>query len=516
MKIHKLLLIETGTYDTMMMRPYEASDSKRHLNTLQAVTRNGQNLTAEALAGTVGSILRPTANHLGAIDIPNGWGERRYRFMMHIQDVDMMGNPREQYLTGHTDYCGGSFHTGAVDPKLRMFVTGSIQMQSLNIMTDYGRQTRTSIGSAAHVFNRQFYPGSEQVNQVAINLQRPMDVFTTLQTQDFRRMQGGSDFLDPRNTFAHENVKLSNRSNNIAPNYLSKILKAGAASHVNASMMDDSAELWGRAEGLVREEVYSTDEALFELHRRTSFGEGSSFTYSELQALCPDLHHVTKLIPLLTMTQAQSYNDVPVLPPYQAGQYDGWNGQDQNTLWATILSNTIPPLMLECMMHSVGFIIHNHTTDGQLDLKWGQIQPFASNLDPHQATALVDNFGYRLQMEAMRDLLAGSKIPFWIRAHFDVLGESQLEIAIAGGHPVPFATPTFADALFSPVLTRGAENVQKLAGQIEYFTSHLVQNPGHDLPNHYAPSAQPRGTDAQFSPILQSNGTNYHASASNL
>lgn len=516
MKILQLMLIETGTYDTMMMRPYEASDSKRHLITLQEATRYGNNLTVEALSGTVGNILRPTANHLGPVDIVNGWGEQRYRFMMHIQDTDLVGNMKEQYLTGHTDYCGGNISTGSVDPRLRMYVTGTIHMHSMPVLTDYGRQTTTSIGSAAHVFNKQFYPSSETIGQSAVNLQRPMDVFTTLQTQDFRRMQGGSDFMDPRNTFAHENVKLSNRSNNMAPNYLSKILKAGAACHVNSSMMDDSAELWGRAEGLVRETVYSSDEALFELHRNTSFGEGSSFTYSELLALCPHLHQVTKLIPLLAVQKVQSYNEIPALPPYQAGQYDGWNGQDVNTLWATIMSNTVPPLMLECMMHSVGFIIHNHTTDGQLDLKWSNIQPFAKNLDPQTARSLVDNFGFRLQTEAMRDLLGGAPMPFWIQGHFDVLGESRLEIAISGGPAIPFATPTFADALFSPVLTRGSENVQKLAGQIEFFTEHMTQNPGNNLPNHYAPSYQARMNNERVSPILQSNGTNYHASADNL
>lgn len=509
MNIVKLVFAETGTYDQMMLRPYEAIDSARNMSVLQQATRYGQNVSPEALSGSVGSILRPTANHLGQINIANGWNNKRFRFFMHVIEQDLTGTQSEQYISGYTDHVGGNFISGTIDPNMRMYVTGTIRMKSLTYMTDFGRQQQTTIGSAAHVFNQRFIPGMENVGTSTTNLQRPMDVFATLQTQDFRRFRAADDFLDPRTTFAHEHVKLSNRANALAPTYLSKMLKAGGAAFVNSDNDATSADMWGKAEGMVREDVYSQDEVLFELHRKTSFSDGDSFTFRELERLCPQLHSVTKLVPaIVVQQQQQSINGgtLPAIPVYTAGTFDGWNGQDIHTVWATILSNSLPPLMLDCMIHTAGFVVHNHTIGGEIDITWNTVQPFARNLDPTTARSLVEHFSYRLQNHVIRDLLAGNQMSFTIRAHFDVLGESRLEIALGNDIAVPYATPTFCDSLFTPVLTRGQQNVRKLANQIEFFTENLMQNDVGFGAQNNSPSPS----------ILTSTGKQYHASAETL
>lgn len=507
MNIVQLILAETGTYDQMMLRPYEALDPIRGIKTLQEVTRFGQNVSPEALSGSVGNILRPAANHMGKIDIVNGWGTKRYRFNMHVVDTDLVGNQTEQYLTGYTDYDGGSFVSGAIDPNLRMYVTSTIRMKSLNYMTDFGRVTQSTIGSSSHVFNTQFYPGMENVRETSTNLQRPMDVFASLQTKNWRRRS--ANLLDPRTTFAHENVKLSNRNNAMAPTYLSKILKAGGTAYVNAEVDDPSEKTWGRAEGMVKDQAYSQDDALFELHRMTSFQEGDSFTFRELENLCPHLQSVTRLVPAQIMgrMQQQQNSSLPMLDTYQAGTNDGWGGQDIYTVWASILSNSIPPLMLECMISNVGFVLHNHTINGEVDIKWGYVQPFARNLDPATSRNLVDNFGFRLTTQVIQDLLGGNPTSFSIIGHFDVLGESRLEIAIGNNVPVPFATPTFADALFTPVLTRGQSRVCELADTVEFITENLMQSDAGFGAQHQT---------VKTSPIIMSTGSNYHATSETL
>lgn len=509
MNIVQLVFAETGTYDPMMMRPYETIDSPRHLNTLQQVTRFGSNVSSEALSGCVGDILRPSADHLGEVQIASGWGQRRFRFFMRTEDVDLLGNVREQMITGYTNYDGANFATGSIDPNMRMYVSSSIHLSSMNFMTDYGRQTSSSISSASHVFNHGQHVGMEHVGQSAVNLQRPMDVFTTLQMNDFQRMRGTANVMDPRTTFLQERVKMSSRTNALAPTYFSKVLKAGGSSFVNSDDYESSATMWGKAEGLVKEQVYGQDEGLFELTRKTSFQENDSFTYGELFQLCPHLDHVTKLAPQAVVQQQHSQmHNTPMLQAYTAGTYDGWNGQNVETVWATILSNSLPPLMLDCMIANAGFRIHNHTLNGELDIHWFYTQPFGRNMDINVSKQLVDNFGYRMIAQVMRDLLGGNNIPFQIVCHVDVLGESSFEIGLGGQHPIPFATPSFADSLFSPVLTRGQDRVRKLAGHLEYFTENIMHS---DLGN----GAKPQTTPFQ-SPILTSQGNPYHASAESL
>ncbi len=502
MNITQLVLLETGTYDAMMMRPYEAIDSHRGLHVLQEATRFGQNITPEALSGVVGGILRPSATPVAPVSIANGWGQKRYRFFMTVVERDLTGNNEtEQYLTGYTDYDGVSIHTGNVDPHLRFYVNQSIRMRTLTTQTPYGRVDQTSMHDASHVFNNRFHRGTEDIARRSLNLQRPQDIFTTLQTSEFRRYSETS--LDPRTTFAQENVKLSNRNNAIAPKYLSKILQAGSKAFgaADPEATDNSVAIWAGAEGLVRESVYAHDPALFNIYRNTSYHEGDSFTFAELEALCPHLQQVTKLMVNHQMTR--EVNNAPVLPAYQAGSYDGWNGQDVYTVWASILSNAVPVLMMECMLHKTGFVLHNHTLNGEMDMMFSYVSPFGKNLDGPQ---LANHFKFRLINEVMRDLLAGNQASFSLNCHFDIIGESRMEISINGSVPVPFATPTFSDALFAPVLTMGQERVRSLADQVEFFTEHLTKSPTDAgiyqkpqpiaMPQYMPPTHNPQHTGA--------------------
>lgn len=480
MNITKLALLDSGTYDAMYLRPYEINDSHRGLLRIQEATRYGQNITSSALSGVAGTVLRPTADHRGLIQISNGWGQRRYRFLMEVQDVDLLGNESMQYLTGYTDHAGVSAG-GHVDPNMRFYVATTIRMKTLAYATDYGQVKQMSISDTSHVFNYNHTPSlSQDLSVTGVNLQRPQDVCTSIQASQYRRVS--DQFFDPRTTFAQENVRLSRRSNAMAPKYMADVLKAGAMSLASSDNDSTEVEIWSNAEGLVKENAFSQDQVLLDLHRKTSFNEGDSFTYSELRNLCPHLDNVTKYAPNLPLQRQQAAmgtdSALPILESYDAGRYQGWGGSDVHTVWATILSNAIPALLLETMIKEIGFTIHNHKINGEIDLSFGYALPFGRHLNGPQ---LADQFGYRLVGEVIRDLLGGNPTAFSIRAHFDVMGESQIWIQIGTGPEVPFASPVFADHLYAPVLTVGQQSVHDLARNVEFFTSNLQTDGG--MPN---------------------------------
>lgn len=470
MNIVKLALLDTGTYDQMYLRPYEISDNKRSLLHIQQATNNGQNITSTTLSGVAGSVVRPQADTVAPITISNGWGQRRYRFFMEIHEQDMVGGMTVQYLTGYTDHPGVSMQ-GHIDPNMRFYVATTIRMKCLQMMGPTGVVNQLSVADSSHVMNHQeipgvnFFPGSQ-----SLALQRPQDICNTAQTQQYRRVS--NQFFDPRGGFAQENIRLSRRSNSIAPKYLSDVLKAGVASLSQADEGSSEAEIWGNAAGLIRENIYSQDNALFKLHRMTSYREGDSFTYSELKTLCPHLDNVTKYIPVMTMSQQLSGNaGTPFLGTYTAGEYDGWRGNNKQTVWATIISNAVPALMMESMIKEANFTIHNHTHSGEITFNYNSVPiMLGTNL---QSEKLVDSFAFRMVSEIIRDLLAGDPIPFMINGYFDIIGESRVEIGIGSEPPYPFATPTFADSLFNPVLTVGTQAVEKLSDNLSFFAENL-------------------------------------------
>lgn len=480
MNIVKLALLDTGTYDQMYLRPYEINDSHRNLAVIKEVTHGGSNITATSLAGVAGNVLRPQAAPLAPASITNGWNNRRYRFFMEIVDLDLTGTETVQYLTGFTDHTGVSMG-GHVDPNMRFFVASSIQMKSLVYATPMGRVNQMAVANASHVINVHqvpginFHPGME-----TINLQRPTDICSTIQTAQYRRVS--DEFFDPRTSFVQENVKLSRKDNSIAPSYLSDVLQAGVQAMSQADESSSEIEIWKNAAGTTRENAYSQDNTLFELHQKTSFQEGDSFTYAELKRLCPHLDNVTKYLPVATMTQQQNMvGPTPFVGVYETGQNDGWQGQNTETVWATILSNAIPAIMLECMLKECFFTIHDHTLDGSIDVRFQSVVPLGQHLNGPQ---LAEQFAFRLKNEVVRDLRGGNPTPFSITAMFDIIGESRMEIQLGSNYPLPFATPSFADNLFMPVITIGQKGLNHIADSLEFFTSNLLPDCGVTTPTY--------------------------------
>lgn len=473
MNITMLKLLETGTYNDMTLRPFTAvSSNSRALSSLQEATRGGQNIAPTQLAGVAGGIIRPSTEPIGQANIVNGWGEKRFLFFMEIKDTDLVGNETIQYLTGYSDYLAGT-KTGNIDPNMRFYINNSIHMKSLTHMTPVGRVNSLTVSEASHVLTGQYQPGLQKIDQTAVCLQRPQDVFANLQSSEWRGFS--NEVFDPRPIYSSERVKLSRRTNAVVPHYLSKILSAGAQAYSMSDPNAERSEIFTTAEGAVAERTYSHDNTLFELHRKTSFCEGQSFTFHELEQLCPHLHHVTEMI-----FQGQTVRtdaNLPTMPTHERGETSGWNGNNHETIWATILANTVPAAMMHAMLLRVGFIVHNHTVDGQLEVTILHAQQFAKEVDP---IPFVENFKFRLVNEIIRDLMFGMPVSMSIEGHFHILNESRLTISIGGQPAIPFAIPTFSDGLFAPVVTLGQQRLTDLANDLEWYFDNIQTNTHHE------------------------------------
>lgn len=469
MNITFLALLDTGTYDAMYLRPYELLDSHRGLETVKQATAQGARLSASTLSGVAGSILRPKADPIAQVSIPNGWNQKRFRFFMEIKSNDLLGSESIQYLTGFTDHPGIS-HNNSIDPNMRFYVASSIRMKSMMVPTNVGNVQQLSVADSYQVIGKpstSAYNLSGPLN--SLTLQRPEDICSAVQVQQYRRAV--QDFYDPRlGVGGTEKIKTSSRKNNVAPHYLSEILQAGVQAMTASGETATESEIWGTAGGYVREVMASQDPALFELQRKTSFSEGDSFTYGELKYLCPHLDSVTKYILPPKLAQQSAIN-LPFMETYTAGQNDGWAGSNVQTIWASILSNAVPTLMIESMIKEVAFTIHNHTLNSEMDMKFGYCIPMGRNLNGVQ---LAENFKFRMIREIIRDVVAGNPQSFEITGTFDIMGESRLMIRLGNDRPVPFATPTFADNLFSPIMTLGQNDVTKMADKLEFFVDHLA------------------------------------------
>lgn len=461
MQIRRLLFLETGTYNDMMLRPYQTSLHQKDILQLQEATRGGQNLSASNLAGLAGQIVRPATNPTGTAQIANGWRQGRFAFMLEVFIPDNFGGARVQYLTGYTDHAEIS-HGGHLDPNMQLFFNNSIQCRQVMYQSPGGNVLQQRVNDASHVLVGSYAPSIGSV-QNTTHTMRPADVFDAVGASTLAQF---GDVVDVRTTFAQGTLKKSLRENASAPTYLSRLLTTHRDVMAGANEdVDTLPNLMGEAAGSVKEPTVLGDAFLNYLQVETSLVTGGSVTYGALCRVQPNLDQIADVVLARGPHLVQG--------PHQAGQSEHWQGTTHETIMSTILSHAVPALMMELMVTKVAFRATNRTLNGQVEVMFAEVKSFAENLDMSPYLQAFDN---RLRSQVLADLSHGGMIDYDISCRFDVLGETRIEIAVAGNPPVYYVVPSFADALFVPVLTNQYQNLQVLAGDISTLTDNISVN----------------------------------------
>ena len=463
MNITRLLFVETGTYNDMALRPYNTHVTGDVVSAMQEATQGGHHIQPSNLAGVAESVMRPATQAQGMVDIAHGWAEPRLRFVMEITYPGFAGGEEVQYLTGYTDHVGVSALNGTahLDPRMRLYINNSIRTRRVVEMTPLGRVARQTVSDASHVLFGQYSPGFGNMHAVT-HVMRPEDVFKSIEGTPYRA--SGAEMFDTRTTFA-EGIKKSRRSNGVATDYLSRVMTAHRNAVEGSDHSEDLSKIMGSAQGLVRESLVSQDAALQQFQRHADFSESNSITYGELQVLCPHLDHVTHVTRPGGVYQTAQTGQV-----HQRGLSEHWNGTNNETIMATILSQSVPGILMDLMLTKVGIHATNQTLDGSYHVQITDARGFAEGLD---LTPYLQRFRERLTHEILIGLTQNNLIDIQIQGVFDLLGESNIQISVAGGPFVPFCAPSFADALWAPVLTNNAQTLQVLAHDINSLAENL-------------------------------------------
>lgn len=480
MNITRLIFAETGTYNDMVLRPYEANLAVDTLHQLQEVTRGGENIETAALAGVAGAVIRPTAQAAGMITIPNSWDTRRLRFMMEVVHDTFAGTQLVQYLTGYTDHLGVSALTGTVhlDPNMRLYINNSVMTRVSTILTPLGRQQQQTISDASHILSGSYAPDIRNP-QEGTHSMRPEDVFKRMQVS----MLQGDYIFDARTAFS-DGIKKSRRSNNAAPSFLNRVLQAHHYATTQSDTETDFGQLMHKASAAVKESAVSQDPFLAPLLRNTSLSEGNWITYRELCMLSPGLDNRAKVIMRGGLHQQEHFGQL-----HERGSSEYWQSTTMETVFATILCHSVPAVMMDLMLTKVAFQATNQTLNGMFDVTILQALSFAENID---LTPYMNAFVQRLSTEILRDLTQNNLIDIQLTAMVDILGETSITISVAGAPPIHYVMPSFCDALMAPVMANSTTLLDRMAHDVSSLVDNLATE-------HLAPAntAYPSPNSAQ-------------------
>lgn len=483
--VRRILFMETGTYNQMYYRPHTINMDDRFTQILNE--RRGQDgrLTPTSLAGVAGLIVSPRSyvSDRDRVAIDNGWNNKRLRFYMELETNDILTQTTSlKFLTGYTDRMElGPNNT--ISPSTQLMFNTVINIRRDQTMRGGVRQFAQAVTESTQVISlpniRRNLPMS--INPTDISTIRPADLTDNLQFGYMSsRVAAGRDF---RSGFIGTPVKKSRRYNNVAGHYLANTLNAiNSAANQAITEMDqtsplnlrngDPATFFGQASDTIRDPNLTSDDFFYMLKNRTNFVEQGSISWGDLMMLSPNADRNAKL--LLRQQMSKVNNNADNRLSDMSGEY--WTGANHNTRVATILSQAIPSMALGKMIRNITLRATNELatrahdqgfrgTGVKVDVLNGSVAFLSDGLTPQFQQEMVNDFIEQLIREVLSDL-GPQGSTFSIQTTISVLGDSFYTVSFNGSAPTEFATPTYADSLYSPIVTLTPTDVSKFAQDI--------------------------------------------------
>ena len=451
----RLFLQETGRYGSQYSRPYQTVGSSEVLenltNRINEVSRGDSSMRIGGglIAGLSGGLVVPSANWERELTIPNGWSEQRLRFMLEVH-VESALSTEIYYFQGYTEFVGISM-TGVIDPDMVFYINSFLRV---NRARDYSGLSsagyRDIIAETAQVIDGRFHSS----NTGMVYGLRPEDLFVGVQSaylSDSLRGLNEGNVVDTRLNHASD-VFRSKRNNAIPSNFLGSVIENYRTAMSLADFGQGTEDIYSRAIQTSHEASPYENPFIRAISERKGMQNVTFFTMNDLAYLDPNAPSNTTFSPV---TEAVSLA--------QPGDTDGWGSALLETQLATIVSNAVSGLMVENMFISIAFHTTNMTINGApyTEIIHGQ---GVTTADMRQ---YYGNFITRFETEVMPDITMNNTIPVDIIVSADLYGDTHIDLSLEGKPPVPYITPSFADALMTPVVTTVANEYHGLVTGIE-------------------------------------------------
>jgi hypothetical protein len=485
-RIVSLLLYETGTYAQQFRRSYGTEFTHNVVNQFNEQFHGGMQHFAPAnLSGLATTFLKPSATvdtNRDAIGIENGWGNRHCRFMMTVEYESSIGTCFQEILTGYTAGVGASPLNGIqgtgnepthlnVAHDLLFFVNSTIKLQRRMEMGPQGRYERVGISSNTHVLSDNKFTSMYGANHD--ERMRPTDIFAIMSRSHLHKGLAGEATLaggiyDSRTT-NNKSAVLSKRANVIPSNYMARVLdNYQNAAVTNTDPHQAGGDFFQQARTLSNDGLVSQDEVLRMLGDIRQEMPSNQFTFANLLRLDPSIQG--RVIGRVSgMTQRISN-------VHEAGQTNEWYGRDPMTVSASIISQCVPGIMADLALTRIHFKMHNQFASSG---NYSAVDPMASfgrqGQQPEFVLVNARGFGnqdlgpslfafeQRFWFEVMREVCQDNQVPFALEVNSDLMGETVITISIDGKQFEQYVTPSFADALLTPLVTNDHQHVVKVA-----------------------------------------------------
>lgn len=479
-----MLITETGTYNDQFRRPYQSHMTAGVLNQVIENVNRSKSITPSLFSGLTSQIVAPSAQYESQIYIPEGFGERRFKFILHLLVEYKTGGLIEEVVTGWSETPANTISfQNTLDPKTVFRVNNTVHIKTQRVMTPMGVQSLNNISDCSHVLINDHWTGINGTNKDY--LLRPTDIFSRTLSSGVESTLSEEGSTDASTMLMNVATK-SNRANTVSTNYLSSIIKNYSNAYAQYGVTNDAvgdADALGTAQQYSRENPAPRDPFLETIASMSGLVVSSQFTLNDIYRLDPGCD--SRIIYVKKGAAETS-------KMHHAGQTQGWGGSDLHTHVANLLSTQVPSIMMSHMIMRLAFVSGNLDLTGQVDTKIADVAGFAEGMD---MSPYIRSFISKFENEILRDIIDNYQISIGIQMQVDLIGETWISLFI-NGEKIDYVVPSFADALFVPVVTNSYSTGQQLAQDLKGLMDNIVDyrapagfssNPNDSNPNRIEP-----------------------------
>lgn len=494
----RMLMSETGQYLEQFYRPFETNIQGDAIRALTESTRGGKHITRHSLSDLAGSILTPSADVEGNVRIAEGWTMRRFRFILTVKEASAFQTSGDvtRVFYGYTDHCDTSLGQH-LDPNMRVYFNSEVVMQDRYIQTPNGPVSRPVVMTSNQIINGYSQDEVMGTNNL-IHTLRPEDIFTCAESTavanrlastgefgdqvDGHFGPGGLQVNDMRSRFAPGGEqKFSNRHDSSPVNYLVRTFDGYRQVLNSSDEMMDTENLMTEAASAVANSFIYRNEFLNTLRSRTNYAAQGYVTYGQLCSIFEGIDQVNRV----------AINDGRSIRSLSNGTDSvAWNGRDSTTIAASLLAQTVPGIMMDCMMTNVQFQAVNGHGYGQFNVIINPDSVFmvVEGMDPsHYIQRFID----RLSVEVLIPISQNNAMGFKLSMATDVIGESVIDLAMDGQGHDRFVAPTFADSSFTSLVTSDSNRQSKISNDLTYLVQNIIPSPFANFAENFVSKEEP-------------------------
>lgn len=468
-QIEEMIYIPMGNYMPMFNRPYIVNASANAIEQISERlydTKAGK-ITPNIVNGVAAEIIQPSAvGYMSMCD--NDWvSTKKFIFLLKVRSIDPVGTEINNYIQGYTEF-DGITNSGHIDINMEHYINNVIETTTMTIQTPLGVIRKEKL---YRIYNVLFNGGFNE-----LFTQRPNDVLENINLLNMQQFVNDPTMTTQymgsyMNSFDNRLIS-SSVENNITTEYLSKILTHGIHDNKNNDIFINSYEISNdmSPEARLPEPSINDNRFLKYISRVGGFNiVREIFSFKTLMSIDPTIYNRFKVYNI-----TKDYVDPTIMQTPEVG--DHWQGQDPVTIKAYSLIENSVSLATKYGFNKIYFTATNMANPtGIAEVFITNFNSFI-NLEEQEFNFLLEIFKEKFITEIFLNETNSGIIPMHMEGYIDLLGTSKINLSFAGYPSNWYTIPTFANSLFSPVVSIDKQAVDLTSFQLGNVIDSLTAN----------------------------------------